>query len=417
MAGPCDGCGALSSTQMVAATYRRGIAYVFRVAPGLPVPGAFPLCEKCFWGTAVYEAHRQGFDVHTHHPLIWPCPTQCLTRLGGRGIQIHLFDAHVADPNELYLVTKKWDGLRGRGTLPVNSARTSVFYNLRARQIFYEPVTSFEKIRELLRYRQALASAYVPEWAAPHLTISFRCFASAWTAPGGLLAMPTASDREVEPHAVALWDIDDDNTIIFRNSWGAAWGNRGHGRMTRQYFEEYWIEAWATRNAGVGLNPETAHRVNAAQTAAELRRAWMLPNPPAKKAQRGNLAGVRLVNYSTVSYESECLVDVVEARNGYGLRLGWVFVFHPDVDSTSEVRELFVWPAFRRQGLGSLLEDVAASLGQTRRSTALRILMHEADGHVGVRVAARRFGQERGYTWRWRVVTRPRLVAMGEKEL
>lgn len=418
MAAACEGCGTTSATRLVAGAYRRGVAHIFRVAHGFPVAGAFPLCETCFWETAVYEAHRQGFDVHTHHPLIRPCPPECLTTIGGRGIQIRLFEAHAADPNELYRVTKKWDGIRRRGTFNLHGPRTRMFYDLRARQLFYEPITSFEKVREILTLRQVLASAYVPEWAAPHLTLGFRCFASAWTAPAGVLPLPGPGDHEIEHHAVALWDIEDDDTIIFRNSWGAAWGDRGYGRMTRAYFDANWIEAWAMRSAAIGLNPYTARRINAARTDAELRRAWMLPNPPAKKTQRGKYRGVRLVNYSTVSYEGECLVDVVEAKNGYGLRLGWVYVFHlPGAPASSEIRELFVWPAFRRQGIGTLLEDVAASLARSRDSSSLRALLHEADGHVGVRVAGRRFGQERGYTWRWRKVNRPRLVAVGEKAL
>lgn len=224
----------------------------------------------------------------------------------------------------------------------------------------------------------------------------------------------------LEQHAVALWDIDEQDSITFRNSWGASWGDRGYGMMTKEYFDAFWVEAWLSRNAGVGFNPETANRLAAATTARELSRAWLLPNPAAKKAQRGEFEGVRLVNYSTVSFDSECLVDVVEARNGYGLRLGWVHVFHvPDADQsvTSEIRELFVWPAFRRQGIGSLLEDVGASLARSRRSTLLRIYLHEADGHVAVRAASRHFGLRRGYSWRWRRIANPRLVAVGERPI
>lgn len=418
--GPCDKCATTTGTVLVAAAFNRGAAYVFRVGPGLPVPGAIPMCQQCFWGTAVYEAHRQGFDVHTHHPLTQPCPRHCLTRLGGRRIQVELFVAHAADPVELYRQTKRWDGLRARGTLPLNGVRTKMFYDLRTRQPFYEPITSVDKVRDLLRYRQVLEAAYVPEWSAPHLTASFRCFESARTAPGGVLTMPGADEPELEQHAVALWDIDEQDSIIFRNSWGVAWGDRGYGQMPRSYFDAFWVEAWLIRNAAVGLSPETAHRLAVATKTLELKRAWMLPNPAAKKAQRGEFDGVRLVNYSTVSFESECLVDVVEARNGYGLRLGWVHVFHPPggaQKATSEIRELFVWPAFRRQGIGSLLEDLAASLARSRNSSSLRTYLHEADGHVAVRAAGRRFGLHRGYSWQWRHVAHPRLVAVGERTI
>lgn len=393
---------------------------MFPVVPNFPVPGAFPMCRQCFWGTAIYDAQRQGFDVHTHHPMIQPCPPQCLTRRGGRRIQVEVFDAHAGDPAAQQRLTKRWDGLRARGTLPVNGIRTRTFYDLRVPQLFYEALTSTETVCGVLRYRQMLEAAYVPEWSAPHVMVSFRCFESARTAPGGVLPLPGTGERELEQHAVALWDIDEQDSITFRNSWGASWGDRGYGMMTKEYFDAFWVEAWLSRNAGVGFNPETANRLAAATTARELSRAWLLPNPAAKKAQRGEFEGVRLVNYSTVSFDSECLVDVVEARNGYGLRLGWVHVFHvPDADQsvTSEIRELFVWPAFRRQGIGSLLEDVGASLARSRRSTLLRIYLHEADGHVAVRAASRHFGLRRGYSWRWRRIANPRLVAVGERPI
>ncbi len=419
MPGPCDECGSTDATAMAAAEFLSGRAYIFRVTKDVPAAGAVPLCKGCFWGQAVYEAHRYGYDVHTHHRPAEPCPANCLTRLDGRSIQIRLFDAHAHGPNEMYRICKKWDGLRQRGTFPVNGVKIRTFYDLRVRQLFYEPLTSPEKVRELLRYRRVLASAYVPEWAAPHLALSFRCFTSAFTAPGGFLPLPSVGDPEVEPHAVALWDIEDDDTIVFRNSWGAGWGDRGHGRMTWEYFESYWLEAWAMRNAAVGLNLDTAQRLADAQTDADLRRAWMLPNPPAKKAQRGEFEHIRLVNYTTVSSDSKCPVDVVEARNGYGLRLGWVHVFHPPRHQAerSEMRELFVWPSFRRQGIGSLLEDLAVSLARTRHSKTLRIFLHEADGHVAVRANGRRFGQARGYTWRWRAIEHPRLTAVADKAI
>lgn len=125
-------------------------------------------------------------------------------------------------------------------------------------------------------------------------------------------------------------------------------------------------------------------------------------------------------NYVTLSVDSECPVDVIEARNGYGLRLGWVFLFHPPADggaAISELRELFVWPPFRQQGIGSLLEDVSANVARARHSAGLRVFFHEADAQGRTRRAGREFGVACGYRWVWRRRDHPRLVGHGEKSL
>lgn len=68
--------------------------------------------------------------------------------------------------------------------------------------------------------------------------VSFECFESAKTAPGGRIAPPKAAEKKLGLHAVALYDHNpEERCFYFRNSWGAAWGDRGHGALTYDFIE------------------------------------------------------------------------------------------------------------------------------------------------------------------------------------
>ena len=83
----------------------------------------------------------------------------------------------------------------------------------------------------------------------------------------------------------------------------------------------------------------------------------------------------------------------------------------------SSVEELFVWPAFRHDGLGALLEKAVIDLAKQRGSARVRILRFEADSWP---VADRADGMRcisRGYHWTPMTTTRPWLSGCAERTL
>jgi C1A family cysteine protease len=53
-----------------------------------------------------------------------------------------------------------------------------------------------------------------------------------YDAPGGDLGSPSPADLLGDAHAVALVGFDDDDQeLLLRNSWGAEWGDDGHGSL------------------------------------------------------------------------------------------------------------------------------------------------------------------------------------------
>lgn len=288
---------------------------------------------------------------------------------------------------------------------------------VRTRARFYEPLTSRDAVEGVLGMNQTLEWAGVPQWAGSFPLLVFRCFQSARTAPNGALPLPGSGDAEIERHAVGLHDLDGSNGIVFVNSWGRQWGDRGLGTMSWDYFERYWSEARVSRNCSIGWNRFNYDRLTAATGDARLLRdTWMMNNARWQKSFRLASGRITCSNWETISFNDGYPVDVIEARTGYGLRVGWVFVSHLP-GKVSELREIFVWPVFRRQGIGRLLEELAVALARQHGASTVRVWLHEADRHVNVRAAGRTFGLSRGYTWRWRSLEHPRLTAVGDKNL
>jgi len=86
-------------------------------------------------------------------------------------------------------------------------------------------------------------------------------------------------------------------------------------------------------------------------------------------------------HYQTTSPTTEEPVECLYITNGFGLRLGWMFLRHRvhSAPQVTEVVELFVWPTFRRMGIGTELERVAEEQAQVWRSVRLDLVLNEAD--------------------------------------
>jgi GNAT superfamily N-acetyltransferase len=166
------------------------------------------------------------------------------------------------------------------------------------------------------------------------------------------------------------------------------------------------------RNARYGWTIEKHRRTESKNDAKGFARE--LENPRWQSPFRYRKNRHQWVVYETLSTKGYPL-EVIDIRNGFGLRIAWVHIFHEPV--TSIVKELYVWPTFLRRGYGSLLESMAVTRAKIWRARNIQILFHNIDSFLHVRVAGRIFAQRRGYSWKWRESTRPCLSGVAEKTL
>lgn len=64
----------------------------------------------------------------------------------------------------------------------------------------------------------------------------------------GVIPDPTELERRLGGHAVCIVGYDDEHKrFIFKNSWGAEWGDEGYGYLSYDYMKCYCFEAWGIK--------------------------------------------------------------------------------------------------------------------------------------------------------------------------
>ncbi len=107
---------------------------------------------------------------------------------------------------ELYRLSKEVDGHReGTGTFPLFARRVDKLYGLVAADgDFYEPLSSYGELLDMVTVNDVLARGSAPAWAWNGLNISLRLFESVYGAPLSLLPLPQPGEPEHGIHQVTL---------------------------------------------------------------------------------------------------------------------------------------------------------------------------------------------------------------------
>lgn len=95
-------------------------------------------------------------------------------------------------------------------------------------------VTAYQRLYSLTEMKACLAMG-LP------FVFGFAVYEHVMTAEvekSGIIRVPRRSERMMGGHAVMAVGYDDSrNVLLFRNSWGAEWGNGGYGTMPYEYLE------------------------------------------------------------------------------------------------------------------------------------------------------------------------------------
>lgn len=413
----CTKCGSSTDIQRLRTIAHRGRMYLHLSPTDAIEPSG--LCGQCRAELMQWHA-TLGYDLH-NHDINTACGINCMSRLQGRRLQIASMRSAGRDTKKGFLLAKSMDGMPTvNGTALLVTLRIYRFLN-GLRQECYGPIPSAVALRDAVQRTDRLASIGVHPSARDGHFLCFEVFESARSAPRGIISEPLPGDRSLGGHCVHVTGCSDDGQLLqFWNNWGNGWGQHGYGWISLDYLSRYYLESWCVWQARWGPHPYKPDLLSDFDEGdrKELRRRWMIENWRFRQSFGDCRPGDswKLESFVTVSRSDGAELQVLEIRNGFGLQMGWTFVAHDEQRNLSQIRELFVMPAMRGQGIGSVLEGLAAEQATAYGSTEIQLLMNDCDSVVGpIRGKARRFGQNRGYTWLWRRLPELRSVAVGVK--
>jgi len=415
----CDLCASSQVRHVISPFVNRGRLYtVGHRSQHFDPTASLAFCASC-WGRWLLWRARCGYDVH-FHDLDRPCHAGCPARSGGRLAQFGVQVGLSGDLTERFFLQKTIDGMpRTNGSQLIMALRTERFISRSlARQSYYESLGKPKAVQRLmLRYGQ-LSLLAVPRTYWHHIRLVVEIFASWHTAPKGAIQLPSAGETSVGLHSVPLTGYrDGGRTLVFRNSWGAGWGDRGYGTIPFEYLEGHFHEAFVERRSRFG---PPSWSFAAAPTSDRDYRERLLLNAPRWRHRWQNGPGENWVleTYETASLTTGRPVLGVEVQNGFGLRMGWAFLRRSESSDVMEIPELFVWPTFRRMGIARILEEHAVDVAFGAGIAEIHLMLNEADAVVGPpRAQARAFAKALGYDWRWRVEVGPRRHGTAIKTL
>jgi esterase/lipase superfamily enzyme/GNAT superfamily N-acetyltransferase len=171
--------------------------------------------------------------------------------------------------------------------------------------------------------------------------------------PDGVVSDPPPGSPTLGAHAIPIVEYDPaTDRFLFPNSWGERWGHQGGGSISTRYIDTYLVEGWCRVAAGI--------------------------LPPIKS--RNGL--IKLLWKSSAGGQEVHGREIVDAESGD--HIAWAFARRRG--NYFDIEELFVWPAFRRQGHGRKLVELLKELSRGA-GLPLRAWVSFADCEQGNRAA------------------------------
>jgi hypothetical protein len=283
----------------------------------------------------------------------------------------------VTSPTDLYFESKRIDNDGSDWTYSLFSNRALCFH-ARPLRVAYEVIQTWDQLVSVLRVQNAMGQVH----ATGTVSVTLELFAGVFDVSGGVLAIPGKADHKVGKHVVAIESLDRRRKgVVFRNSWGETWGNRGRGLLRCEYFDRYCTEAWLSRDNAASIPPRflgvpflrgSDAFLAAAAAPTPANQIWTNDDPS------GQLRSIRA--WQADSVVEAGTLHVLEAVGPKRIKIGWATLLEPSsVSQMPIVTEFYVWPTYRRLGVARIMRAELDRMTASTEPTGYRVLIHQAD--------------------------------------
>lgn len=300
--------------------------------------------------------------------------------------------ARLRGDSDLWALTKQIDELGGEWTFADFVERTANFHHQGRRINFYEHTGGWDDLaREAFLTRRAREYGLMPPESGS-VRLAFKAFPSLFNPVSGKVPMPTSDEQCIGEHSAVVLGASSDELLI-QHAW-TGWTPTRTAIMSREYAENYATAGIVSRPWNRGPADGTVLRLYATDDGAEFRQLWRLHASASQQRVNFNGYRLRLDWYPTWSTQalSDAAVLCLTAPPDVRVAVA-VLILAGDL---VQVSDLFVWPPYRRSGLGSLLEGHALERAQAFGCREAEIYLWAADSVFGEE-RARKFIASRGY--------------------
>ena len=283
---------------------------------------------------------------------------------------------------------------------------------------FYEELHRLDGVVALAQTNALLEAGGAPLAGLANMTMGLHIFESTLYSTDGILANPLPGERWLGRHNVKVLGFDGER-VVFENTWGARWGDRGVGYVGRDYFDSWVDTLGVVRRADIGVTHANWDSVMGLRgSPPQFAKAWLKRRSPWRRAIHHRHREHTVLIHDTVSVEHGRPVEVINLSNMRGELVAWMFVVFQREPNRLLVEELWVRPEFRRRGYGSLLGRIARGRAQEASYAGVCFVRYEADAYGENRAAGERLAQVLGLDVKPGPVRhRPNIVAVAESEV
>ena len=274
----------------------------------------------------------------------------------------------------------------------------------------YESLQSWGQVIGVLRQGEMLREQQVPEACLPRtLSLGLDVYDPMYRAPGGVLDEPVLDEPFRGRHYMSIVGRIDDEWLVVRNTWGARWGDKGIGYISKRYFDAHVTVVQVGYPSWVGYSPAMMREAERLQwlsgdpgewPAPVLANAFCTPNRPQGRNLTLGSSTLKLrarLMYSIASWDPLLLFELRTEDDDF---IGRAHVLIDKPTNVALLIEFWIHPEQRRRMYGSILEAAIFDRVAGEFTVGRAMLpLHEADASDKNFPGTTAFAERLGYSW------------------